>query len=77
MKRYNSTKAGKAEFVAEVLSPLLVQADTGWYGADYEYNETTKEETVYLLTLEGYRSNPICVNGNSLEAIVRDVFKNL
>lgn len=77
MKRYESTKAGKAEFVKDVISPLLCQANTGWFGAVYEYDERTKEETVYLLTAEGYRSNGICVNGDSLEAIVRDVFRNL
>lgn len=77
MKRYRSTIQGKAEFVREVLSPLLYQADTGWFGAEYEYDEKTGEETIYLITVEGYRSNPVHVNGDSLEAIVRDVFKNL
>lgn len=77
MKRYRSTIQGKVEFVKEVISPLLYQADTGWYGAVYEYNETTHDEIVYLLTRDGYRSNAIYVNGDSLEALVRDVFKNL
>lgn len=77
MKKYSSTIAGKKEFVQDVLDPLLYQADTGWFGAEYEYDEKTHEERVYLLTPEGYRSNAIGVNGDSLEAIVRDVFKNL
>lgn len=77
MKKYRATIAGKAEFVKEVISPLLYQADTGWFGAEYEYDEQTKEERVWLLTQDGYKSNPIGVNGDSLEAIVRDVFKNL
>lgn len=77
MKRYKSTKAGKAEFVKEVLSPLLYQADTGWFGAEYEYDEQTKQERIWLLTAEGYKSNPVGVDGDSLEAIVSDVFKNL
>lgn len=77
MKVYRSTIQGKAEFVEEVISSLLYQAATGWYGAVYEYNRTTHDEIVYLLTREGYRSNAIRVNGDSLEALVRDVFKNL
>jgi phage repressor protein C with HTH and peptisase S24 domain len=77
MKQYRANYTGKAEFVKDVLSPLLYQADTGWFGAEYEYDKTTHEERVYLLTPEGYRSNAIGVNGDSLEAMVRDVFKNL
>lgn len=30
-KIYKSDTAGKAEFVREVISPLLINADTGWY----------------------------------------------
>lgn len=39
IKTYKSNIDGKRAFVKEVLSPLLVQAGTGWYGAEYEYDE--------------------------------------
>lgn len=77
MKIYQSTKPGKAEFVKEVLSPLIYQADTGWGGAEYEYDENNKEEYVYLITLDGERATRIRVSGDSLEALVRDTFRNL
>lgn len=75
-KTYESTTVGKAAFVAEVLSPLLVQAGTGWHGAEYVRDEHGNEN-VYLLTRQGWRSTKINVTADSLEAIVRDVFQNL
>lgn len=72
---YGSTTAGKAAFVAEVLSPLLVQADTGWNGA--EYVKTDRGEYVFLLTPQGWRSKQIDITADSLEAIVREVFQSL
>ncbi len=79
MKRYESTKQGKADFVREVLSPLVYQADTGWRGAEYEADEHG-EEYVYLLTVYGAeigRGKRILVTGDSVQAIVSDVFNNL
>lgn len=76
MKEYKNNKEGKAEFVKEVLSPLMVQANTGWYGAEYEYIER-KGEYVYLLDRDGYRCRAINVSANSISAIVTDVFKNI
>ena len=73
---YGSTTAGKAAFVAEVLSPLLKQADTGWAGAEYLCDDHGNEY-VFLLTKQGWRSRKIAVTADSLEAIVRDVFQNL
>lgn len=75
-KRYESTTEGKAAFVAEVLSQLLVQADTGWAGAEYLCDDHGNEY-VFLLTKQGWRSHKIAVTADSLEAIVRDVFQNL
>lgn len=79
MKRYESTKQGKADFVREVLSSLVYQADTGWRGAEYEADEHG-EEYVYLLTVYGAeigRGKKILVTGDSVQAIVSDVFNNL
>lgn len=72
-KIYTSDTAGKAEFVREVISPLLIYADTGWYGAEYEQNESG--EYVYLLTEEGVRGVAVDITRDSLQAIVCDVFK--
>lgn len=72
-KIYTSDTAGKAEFVREVISPLLINADTGWYGAEYEQNESG--EYVYLLTEEGVRGVAVDITRDSLQAIVCDVFK--
>ena len=76
MKEYKSTKEGKAEFVSEVLSPLMIQAKTGWYGAEYEYIEC-RGEYVYLLDREGYRCRMIDVSADSLSAIITDVFNRI
>lgn len=72
-KIYTSDTAGKAEFVREVISPLLINADTGWYGAEYEHNESG--EYIYLLTENGIRSVAVDITRDSLQAIVSDVFK--
>ena len=81
IKTYSSDYEGKEAFVKEVLSPLLIQADTGWYGAEYEakFNEThqVEREYVWLLSKNGVRNKCVNVYANSLEAIIRDVFRNL
>lgn len=81
IKTYGSHYWNKNEFVEEVLSPLLIQADTGWYGAKYEADFDTNNnviaEYVWLLSENGIRSKHVNVYANSLEAIVRDVFRNL
>ena len=62
-----------------MLSPLVYQADTGWRGAEYEADEHG-EEYVYLLTVYGAeigRGKRILVTGDSVQAIVSDVFNNL
>lgn len=74
-KIYTSDTAGKAEFVKEVISPLLINADTGWYGAEYEQNESG--EYVYLFTDDGPRSVAVDITYDSLQAIVCDVFNEL
>lgn len=75
MKTYQSDARGKEAFVREVLSPLLVAANTGWRGAVYE--KIAGRERVYLIGATGSRNKAIDVGCNRLEAIVRDVFKNL
>ena len=80
MKKYEATILGKQLFVEEVLSPLLYSANTGYLGAEYE--EDNGKEFVYLLNDLGgvlglCRVKKINVTADSLEAIVRDVFKNL
>ena len=75
LKNYRSDSEGKKAFVEEVLSPLMVTANTGWLGATYE-NTDYGNESVFLLSPFG-RSLEINVCGDSLEAIVRDVFKSL
>ena len=77
VKIYRSNIDGKKSFVEEVISPLMIQAQTGWHGAEYEHNERTGEETVYLLDQYKDRCRSICVTGDSVRAIVEDVFKNL
>lgn len=72
-KIYTSDTVGKTEFVREVISPLLINADTGWYGAEYEQNESG--EYIYLLTENGIRSVAVDITRDSLQAIVCDVFK--
>lgn len=74
-KIYTTDTAGKAEFVREVISPLLINADTGWYGAEYEQNESG--EYIYLLTENGARSEVVDITKDSLQAIVCDVFNEL
>lgn len=74
-KAYRATTDGKAAFVQEVLSPLLKQANTGWHGAEYVKGD--HGEYIFLITPQGYRSNKIDISADSLESIVRDVFKNL
>ena len=75
IKTYPSTIDGKRNFVSEVLSPFLVQAATGWYGAKYECRENC--EIVHLITAQGWKSIPINVTGDSLAALVRDVFRKI
>lgn len=75
MQCSDKVKKDKSQFVSIVLSKLLIEADTGWYGAKYEV--TDNGEYVYLLTDKGYRSKKIDVTADSLESIVRDVFNNL
>lgn len=72
-KIYTSDTVGKTEFVREVISPLLINADTGWYGAEYEQNESG--EYIYLLTENGTRSVAVDITRDSLQAIICDVFK--
>lgn len=74
-KQYRSTKEGKAEFVKEILSPLMIHANTGWHGAEYEAE--VGGEYVYLLDREGNSCRKIDVSSNSLSAIVTDVFKSI
>ena len=80
MKKYSQTIEGKKAFVEEVISPLLVSASTGYVGAEYEVKNHM--EYVWLLNDLGgnfgiCRVRKINVSGDSCEAIVRDVFKNL
>lgn len=77
MIKYRSNKEGKAKFVNEVLSPMMEEIGTGWYGAEYEYEETTHEEYVFLLTSNLKRCKKICVTGDSIRALIEDVFKNI
>lgn len=74
-KIYTSDTVWKTEFVKEVISPLLINADTGWYGAEYEQNESG--EYIYLLTENGIRSVAVDITCDSLQAIVSDVFNEL
>ena len=76
IKAYDSTIEGKRDFVKEVLSPLMRQAMTGWYGAEYEQTPDGRE-WVYLLNSFGTRSKRIEVSANSNLAIVLEVFNNL
>ena len=55
MKIYRGTKEDKKAFVEDVLSPLMVQANTGWYGAKY-VNVEGKGEYVYLYDKEGFKA---------------------
>lgn len=74
-KPYRSTPEGKAAFVAEVLSQLLVKANTGWSGAEYE--TTGGGEYVYLLNKFGTRSRKVDVTADSLQTIITDTFKEI
>jgi hypothetical protein len=76
MKIYKGTKEDKDEFVSEVLSPLLIAANTGWYGALY-MDVKGKGEYVCLLDKEGVIGAKIDVTADSITAIILDVFKNL
>lgn len=77
IKRYNNNPEGKKAFVDEVLSPLLAQANTGWYwGCHYEY-DPVMGEYVCIHCYDGSSTKRIDVSADSLEAIVLDVFKNL
>jgi hypothetical protein len=76
MRVYKGTKEDKDDFVTEVLSPLLVAANTGWYGALY-MDVKGKGEYVCLLDKEGVIGAKIDVTADSITAIILDVFKNL
>jgi len=76
MKVYKGTKEDKDDFVTEVLSPLLIAANTGWYGALY-MDVKGKGEYVCLLDKEGVIGAKIDVTADSITAIILDVFKNL
>lgn len=76
MKVYKGTKEDKDDFVTEVLSPLLVAANTGWFGALY-MDVKGKGEYVCLLDKEGVIGAKIDVTADSITAIILDVFKNL
>lgn len=77
IKRYQGDYEGKEAFVREVLSPLLAQANTGWYwGCHYEHIPG-EGEWVCIHRYDGATAVRINVYADSLEAIVRDVFKNL
>ena len=76
MRVYNGTKEDKDDFVTEVLSPLLIAANTGWYGALY-MDVKDKGEYVCLLDKEGVIGAKIDVTADSITAIILDVFKNL
>jgi hypothetical protein len=76
MRVYKGTKEDKDDFVTEVLSPLLIAANTGWYGALY-MDIKGKGEYVCLLDKEGVIGAKIDVTADSITAIILDVFKNL
>ena len=76
MRVYKGTKEDKDDFVTEVLSPLLIAANTGWYGALY-MDVKGKGEYVCLLDKEGVIGAKIDVTADSITAIILDVFKNL
>lgn len=76
MKVYKGTKKDKDEFVTEILSPLLIAANTGWYGALY-MDVKGKGEYVCLLDKEGVIGTKIDVTADSITAIILDVFNNL
>ena len=76
VKEYKSNREGKAEFVAEVLSPLMVQARTGYYGAEYEVIEG-QGEYVWLLDRDGEKCMAVNVSCDSVQAIVQDVFNKI
>ena len=76
LRVYKGTKEDKDAFVSEVLSPLLVAANTGWYGAEYEHLQG-QGEFVYLLAKDGVRGCKIDVTADSISAIVLDVYKNI
>lgn len=74
-KPYRSNTEGKAAFVAEVLSPLLIQCGTGWSGAEYE--NTSCGEYVYLINKFGTRSRKVDVSADSLQALITDTLKEV
>ena len=76
IKKYNQSTEGKAEFVKEVLSPLLVMIKTGLAGAEYECENDGGSERVYFVMLNGQRMiPPVNVTADSLKALVIDVLK--
>ena len=76
MKIYRGTKEDKKAFVEDVLSPLMVQANTGWYGAKY-VNVEGKGEYVCLYDEEGVIGSKIDVTADSITAIIVDVFRKI
>ena len=76
MRVYYGTKEDKKAFVEEVLSPLLVSANTGWYGAMY-FDIKGKGEYVYLYTKDGAIGSKIDITADSISAIILDVFKQI
>lgn len=75
IKVYSSNIDGKRAFVADVLSPLMVQAYTGWRGAEYENDG--HRELVHLINAHGEKCKSVDVSADSVTALVLDVFKEL
>lgn len=75
IKAYKSDIDGKRAFVADVLSPLMRQACTGWYGAEYEYDG--HRELVQLINAHGEKCKSVDVSADSIQALIVDVFNEL
>lgn len=77
-KKYEARRGEpKRKFVEEVVSPLLRHANTGFYGAEYVCDSSSEyySEVVWLLDNRGERIIEVNVSCDSLEEIVRDIFK--
>lgn len=72
----NKYQLDKSAFVERLLSPVVANADCGWYGVEY-IPYTNGEEFVFFVDASDHLSRGICVTANSKQAIATAVFDNI
>lgn len=72
-KKYESTRAGKTQFVAEKLAPMLIAMDDAW--TKVEYQDDGRTEEVIMINKNPEKNLKVNVSCDSIRAVVCDVVK--